>query len=246
MTYMPKKPTGSKTGDSMNLTRWEKAADRSDYLHPPSFRALGHWFSAGVWLAAVLALSGCFWRPPSRVETPKVQSPQASALPAEIPAASGGLPLTLAPQARTVAVGETFAVDLLLHTFGRRIDGVDIASLRYPTALLAVVDDDPVAPGGQITAGPLMPVTVVNRVDPEQGTVTLAQLAAGGSAYANNRPMTFATVHFVALQPGVATVTVDAVSGDTTDSNVVFSGQDWLSGVPDGRYTIVPGSSVVP
>lgn len=140
---------------------------------------------------------------------------------------------------RQIVVGETFAVEIRLNTFGRNVDGVDIAALRYPPELLAVTDDDPGTAGIQITPGTLMPLTMVNRVDPAAGAITFSQVAAGGTTYANNRPATLATIHFQALQAGEATVTVDAVAGDTTDSNVVSNGQDWLVGVPDGRYWIV-------
>lgn len=149
--------------------------------------------------------------------------------------------LTLSPASRTVNVGDTFSVDVLLDTQGQNVDGVDLQALNYNPYYLQVQDADGSTAGTQIQPGTLMPSTLANSVDTTNGKIVFSQVSNAGSTYSGSGKL--ATVTFKALVAGNANVTFDYTQGATTDTNVASAGNDILSAVTNGQYAI---SNIVP
>lgn len=144
--------------------------------------------------------------------------------------------LALEPMAQEVAMGETFAVNIMLDTNGEPVDGVDIYSLRYDSSILSVVDDMTERQGVQITPGEAMDITVINSVDQNTGTINFSQATAGGTTFSGKGVL--ATVHFKAVGRGSTELLFDFKLGDTTDTNVAFGGRDQLKSVTNGNYIV--------
>jgi peptidoglycan hydrolase-like protein with peptidoglycan-binding domain len=125
---------------------------------------------------------------------------------------------------------------VLLNTQGQPIDGVDIQALNYNPYNLQLIDADVLAPGVQIQAGSLMPNTVANSVDTMNGKIVFSQITNGGSTYTGSG--TLATMTFKALIAGTASISFNFTPGATTDSNVASQGNDILSSVANGTFTI--------
>lgn len=146
--------------------------------------------------------------------------------------------ISLDPQTQAVKVGDVFPVDIVLDTGETPTDGVDIYSLHYDPALLAIVDDVSSKNGVQITPGVILPINAANIVDNKQGNLKFSQVAQGGTTYKGRGIL--ATIHFKALGTGTAYLQFDFNKGSTVDSNVAFRGQDKLSTVVDGIFQIQP------
>jgi hypothetical protein len=144
--------------------------------------------------------------------------------------------LSLNPQTKTIKSGETFAVDIILNTSDKQIDGVDIYSLHYDPSLMEVIDDMPDQSGIQIKPGTILEVNAANIVEPKNGSIKFSQVTTGGSHYVGSGVL--ATIHFKALTSGTAYLKFDFIRGETTDSNAAYHGKDQLSQVVDGIYTI--------
>ena len=144
-------------------------------------------------------------------------------------ASASAATLTLSPSTKTVNVGDTFSVDVLLDTQNQPIDGVDIHALNYNPYNLQLQ-------GTQIQAGTLMPNTVANSADTVNGRILFSQITNGGSTFTGSGKL--ATLTFKALVAGTAKVTLDATPGVTTDSNVASNGSDILTSVVNGIFTI--------
>ncbi len=144
--------------------------------------------------------------------------------------------LRLNPQTDSIKVGETFAVDIMLDTSGKPIDGVDIYSLHYDPSLIEVVDDMPDQKGVQIKPGSILEVNAANIVEPKSGSIKFSQVTTGGSHFVGSGVL--ATMHFKALNTGTAYLKFDFIRGETTDSNAAYHGKDQLSQVVDGIYNI--------
>ncbi len=150
--------------------------------------------------------------------------------------------LTLSPSSKSVNVGDTFSIDVLLDTQGQNVDGVDLQALNYNPYYLQLQDADPNTSGTQIQAGALMPSTLANSVDTTNGKIVFSQVANAGSTY--NGSGKLATVTFKALVAGTANVSFDYTAGATTDSNIASAGNDILNSVTNGQYAI--GNAVIP
>jgi peptidoglycan hydrolase-like protein with peptidoglycan-binding domain len=151
-------------------------------------------------------------------------------------ASASAATLVLSPSAQAVNVGDTFTVQVLLDTQGQPIDGVDLQALNYNPYNLQVQDADLSTVGAQIQPGTLMPNTVANTVDTTNGKIVFSQITNGGSTYTGSGVL--ATVTFKALVAGTANVTFGFTPGVTTDSNVASKGNDILSSVINGVFTI--------
>lgn len=152
--------------------------------------------------------------------------------------------LTLSPATANLSIGDTLTVNVTLDTQGQSIDGVDIKYLRYNPYYLQLVDADSATAGTQIAAGTLMPNTLENNADTQNGKISFSQITNGGSHYTGSGVL--ATLTFKALVVGTAAVTIDATPGNTTDSNVASNGTDVLTSVTNGSYviaypTVTPG-----
>lgn len=151
--------------------------------------------------------------------------------------------ISASPASSSVTSGSTFTVNLQLDTTGVGVEGVDVYYLNYNPALLEVQDAVSGTAGIQIQPGSLMPNTTVNSVDATNGKISFSQAANGGSTY--NGTGVLATITFKALSAGTASVTLDFSSGSTVDSNVASNGNDVLTAVTNGQYTIT-GATVPP
>ncbi len=144
--------------------------------------------------------------------------------------------LTLSPSSGTYASGSTFTINVLLNTTGASIDGVDVRYLRFNPSVLQVVDSNSSASGVQINPGSLMPITLTNTVDNQNGLVTFSQIVAGGQHYQGSG--TLLSITFRAVNGGTASLSFDAASGVTTDTNVASAGTDVLSPPSGATFSI--------
>jgi hypothetical protein len=142
-------------------------------------------------------------------------------------ASAGAATLVLSPSAKTVNVGDTFTAQVLLDTQGQAVDGVDVHALNYNPYNLKMV---------QIQPGTLMANTVANSADTTNGKILFSQITNPGSTYTGNGVL--ATVTFKALVAGTTNVTFDFTLGGTTNSNVASQGNNILTSVVNGAFTI--------
>src|SRR3989344_1922802 len=131
--------------------------------------------------------------------------------------------LSVQPATKSVIVGDTFDIDLLLDTEGASVDGIDVFYLNSNPSLLEVVDQDAVTPGVQIATNGILDLTVYNDADNTTGQIAVSQISLGGSPF--NGSGTVATVTFRALASGIANLIFDFNLGETSDSNVASGGK---------------------
>ena len=151
--------------------------------------------------------------------------------------------LTLSPASQTVNVGDTLTVQVLLDTQGANIDGLDIQALNYNPYNLQLQDADQSTAGTQIQAGSLMPQTLANSVDTTNGKIVFSQITNPGSTYTGSGVL--ATLTFKALVAGNTKLTFDFTPGGTTQSDVASQGNNVLTSVVNGQYTINNAGSTV-
>ena len=150
--------------------------------------------------------------------------------------------LSLSPALGTYNLNNTITVSILLDTQQVATDGVDIHYLNYPASLLEVQDENSSVSGVQIAPGTLYSITPKNIVDTANGRIDFSQVASGGSTFTGLG--TLATIRFKVLAGGTANVNFNFTSGSTVDTNVASGGQDVLSSVTNGTYTLnVPCTS---
>lgn len=152
--------------------------------------------------------------------------------------------LKLSPASGTVSAGQTLSVDIMLDTTGAAVDGVDVYSLHYNKGALEVQDANTSASGIQITPGTLLPVTLTNTVNASTGVIQFSQVSSGGSSYTGSGKL--ATIVFKGLANGTSPVTFDFTNGSTSDTNVAGGGQDKLTSVTNGSYTVSGASTTAP
>ena len=155
-----------------------------------------------------------------------------------MPALAHASVLSLSPASRTVAVGDTFTVNINLDTEGKSIVGAD-AMLTYDMDRLQVVNVGS-SSDVQIAPGSLMTTTTYNKVDSQAGRIYFSQVTF--SSYSGSG--TLATITFRAVAGGTANVNFIFTPGNTTDSNVAVNGVDTLSSVQNGVYTIGAAGAV--
>ncbi|MBM2820511.1 MAG: hypothetical protein HW405_271 [Candidatus Berkelbacteria bacterium] len=157
-----------------------------------------------------------------------------------------GPSLTLSPGSQTVAVDQTFNVNIIVDTAGLEADGVDVFHLHYDPAVLEVQDADTTSVGVQIQKGSIFPMWPANSVNTSSGEISISGIVNVGqdlpgyvSSPGND---VFATITFKALAPATTTTLhFDATPGYTTDSNISEhggTGVDLLVSAPDGNYTV--------
>ena len=151
-------------------------------------------------------------------------------------ASASAATLSLSPSTKSVNVGDTFTVNVMLDTQGQAVDGVDLQAINYNPYNLQLQDADSSTSGTQIQAGSLMPSTLANSVDTTNGKIVFSQITNAGSTYTGSGVL--ATLTFKALVAGNVPVTINFTSGATTDSNVASKGSDILTSVTNGQYTI--------
>lgn len=161
-----------------------------------------------------------------------------------LPSVISAATLSVSPSSQSVNVGDTFSVAVNLDTQGKQIDGVDLRYLNYNPSILELEDANTSASGVQIVPGSLMPMTLANSANTTLGKITFSQVAAGGNKYIGSG--TLATLTFKAVSLGVANITFNYTSGNTTDSNVASLGSDVLTAVINGSYTVNSPSASTP
>jgi peptidoglycan hydrolase-like protein with peptidoglycan-binding domain len=149
---------------------------------------------------------------------------------------------SVSPASASYNVGEVFTVEVKLDTGGASIDGVDVRYIRFNPNVLQVIDSNSSVEGIQVTPGTLMSFTPTNTVDNTQGIITFSQIVPGGQKYAGTG--TLMSITFKALSTGSATVSFDASSGNTTDSNIASDGLDILTNAYSGQYALVIGQDI--
>lgn len=142
--------------------------------------------------------------------------------------------LSLSPSKTSVALEETFTVDIILDTEGSATDGVDIHYLNFDPALLQVQS---------VEAGALYPSTQTNTFDNTAGTINFSQITTGGGTYTGQG--TLASVTFKALASGKAILAFDFEEGNTKDSNVASAGSDVLTSADGGSYRVLSGEGII-
>ncbi len=152
--------------------------------------------------------------------------------------------LSISPSSGTYSSGSTFTVNVMLNTSGAQIDGVDLRYLRFTPGVLQVVDSNPNMSGVQVTPGSLMPTTLTNTVDNAAGLITFSQVVAGGQHYTGAG--TLLSITFQAVSGGTPSLSFDAVSGRTTDTNVASAGAEVLTSASSASFSITGAVTVTP
>jgi len=147
--------------------------------------------------------------------------------------------LSVSPASGNYQVGNTFNVSIILDTQAVNSHGVDIHYLNYNPALLEI-QDAATTTGIQISAGSLFFNTQVNSVNASLGQIDFSQLTTDSEVY--NGSGTLATITFRVLAAGTASLTFNYSQIATTDCNVASNGQDILSSVTNGNYTLTSAS----
>lgn len=141
--------------------------------------------------------------------------------------AAVGASLSLVPASSNVAVNQTFTVDINLDSGSFPVSGVDIYKLNFNPSILEVV---------QVAATNLIPNTLINTFDNASGKIQLSQTTAGGSTF--NGSGKIATITFKGKTVGSANVSFDFILGNTADTNVAVAGEDKLTSVSKGVFTV--------
>ena len=144
--------------------------------------------------------------------------------------------LSLSPSSGNYSLGQTFSVNIFLDTKGQAVDGVDIYHLNYNPVHLEVIDDNVSQSGVQVAPGALMPMTLANTVNANNGKITFSQITAGGITFTSSGAETLAIIRFKVLQAVDTQVYFDFVQNGTSDTNVASKGKDILTAVTNGNY----------
>lgn len=152
---------------------------------------------------------------------------------------------SLSPATKTVNVGDSFSVDILLDTGGDAVAGAT-AILTYDTTKLLVVDGlsgtDTASQGINITPGSVFntePLT--NTVDSSTGEIRYDSGSLGTTYNSNGGKGVMATMTFKAVAEGTASVNFVYDSESTIDTSLVAAASgpvNLLSSVNNGTYTI--------
>lgn len=139
--------------------------------------------------------------------------------------------LSLDPPRKSVKVGETFSVTIMVDAGGKKLSGVD-AVLFY--------DANKVVPEGKIIPGTLFPSYPLQKISTSAGKISITGTMTSNSQQPFTGKGIFATLNFKAMSAGEALFAFDFMRGSTIDSNFVefSSGKDLLESVSNGRYTI--------
>ena len=154
-----------------------------------------------------------------------------------LPAAAFGATLSMSPASGTYQAGNVITAQIRVDTQGAPIEGVDIRYLNYDPAFFEVQDENASVSGVQITPGTLMPNTVANTVNTTLGRIEFSQVISGNTAFIGSGVL--ATVRFKVLAPGSATVSFNAVQGNTADTNIASGGVDILTSALPAIYTLI-------
>jgi hypothetical protein len=135
--------------------------------------------------------------------------------------------LSFSPASKSVMVGESFDVDVVLDTGGVETDGVDILisydemKLEAKNASLGNLYDNK-----------------INEDVSQPGKIVLQAVSDVGSGFVGKGNL--AKISFKSIAGGPAQVSFDMMGESTTDCNVSANGEDILASVSNGTYTVLP------
>lgn len=139
--------------------------------------------------------------------------------------------LSLSPATKTIEVGQTFSVSVVLSTGGSNTDATDVI-VNYDSTKLELVT----ATLGDLYDNRLVTNTSVS------GKVTLRASSSPGTYF--NGSGTFATLNLKGKAIGSGAVNFDFTANSTTDCNVAYAGSDILGSVSNGVYTVVAAGTL--
>ena len=148
-----------------------------------------------------------------------------------------GASLLLSPATFSSAVGDTFAVDILIDTGGVATANRIKAVLTYDTSMLQVIDADATTVGTQIKSGPIFSSAPnSNTVDTVSGKITYDS-GVVSPAYSGHGIL--ATITFKGLAAGITRPPFVFASSSITSPD----GSNILEVVNDGTYTLTSGTA---
>jgi hypothetical protein len=145
--------------------------------------------------------------------------------------------LSLSPATASKNVDDLFAVDIVLDTEGVAVSGAT-AIIDYDTAKLQVQDDNSSATGVNIEPGANLTQVLTNTVDTSAGQI---RYDAGNLGASYTGRGVIATIHFKAIDVGIAQASFVFTSGQTTNTSAVAAASgptSLLTRVNDGNFTI--------
>lgn len=157
--------------------------------------------------------------------------------------------MSLSPATADEAVGDVFAVDVVLDTEGAGVSGVT-AIINYDTAKLQVQDDatgtGTCLDGVNIKSGPNLTSCLTNTVDASAGKI---RYDAGNLGASYTGRGVIATIHFKAIAEGSAQASFSFSPSQTTNTSAVAAASgptNLLTTVNDGSYSISTGGTSEP
>ncbi len=141
--------------------------------------------------------------------------------------AFAGASLSFSPASKSVMVGDSFEVDVVLDTGGVETDDVDILisydemKLEAKNAALGSLYDNK-----------------INEDVSQPGKIVLQAVSNVGSGFIGTGNL--ARISFKSIAGGQAVVSFEMFGESTTDCNVTANGEDILASVSNGTYTILP------
>lgn len=148
---------------------------------------------------------------------------------------------SLNPAAKTVGVGDSFDVKILLDTGGQQVSG-GTAVLIYDPSKLSVLDANTSAVGTQISSGTIFTNPLTNSTDAVAGKITLDY---GSSQSTFSSQGTFGTISFKALTQSSSTPVSFVLTGTSGTSAVYSGGVNVLSAATNGSYAISASGNAV-
>ena len=152
---------------------------------------------------------------------------------------------SLSPSTGSFYVGQKFSVNILINTDNIPSNGADVV-LSYDSDSLEVLDSMPAQAGTQIKPGSVYEVYIANIVNPTAGEIKVTAFSVMGNYNSGTGNGVFATIDFLAKKEVSPTdVIFDFTLGSTIDTNIAEAGtgDDILSAVADGSYSIIPDAT---
>jgi hypothetical protein len=141
--------------------------------------------------------------------------------------AYAGASLSLTPATKSLLVGDSFEVVIVLDTGGAKTDGADIIinfdemKLSASSASLGNLYDNK-----------------INEDVSHPGKIVLQAVSDVGSSFSGTG--TLATINFKSIAGGLGSVAFEMKPDSSLDCNVNYRGTDLLASVSNGAYTSLP------
>lgn len=141
--------------------------------------------------------------------------------------AYAGASLSLSPATKSLMVGDSFEVAIVLDTGGAKTDGADII-INYDEMKLSA---------SSANLGNLYD-NKINEDVSHPGKIVLQAVSDVGSSFSGTG--TLATINFKTIAGGLGSVAFEMKPDSSLDCNVNYRGTDLLASVSNGAYTILP------